>query len=740
MAEIVKARDTSVPDGPVVAVKRILPHLVDDEQFVTMFLDESRVLSGLEHEHIIRTLDVGVAEGTPYLALEFVDGKDARMLFMRMRKNGYPLPLPVACYIMARVCDGLHHAHEHVGPDGQPLRLVHRDVSLQNLLLSFSGDVKVTDFGIALSVENLAHTQTGIVKGKFGYMSPEQIRGKSVDRRTDIFSAGICLYELLTAERLFTGETEYDALVRVRNVDIVPAREVNAAIPEDLDRILTTALAKEPQDRFQTAAEMASALQEFMVQNDCEVLAEELGACMRDAFSDRWNQEIAADSKTKRAEKATSALSLPSDLVPLTDLKPHAGTGAISAANSGPSLSSPHPLASPTGAFRGHSGAFSHSQLQSQPTSPSIPSANDAAPAPEGWGPRFPAPPLRRPTEGNGHAPDVDDDVTRQHHMLFGAQAVSREDVGAPNAPLALQRFDQTGWGAIDYDAHLRAPSARDRLHVLAFRSSLLRVGVPVLLLVTLLFFGLYVYTQSRRAAIHLVTEPVNVDVQVNGEPVAGSGSPFLLRDLEPDVNYRIDVKKDGYEPWFAILRVAPGETLVIPVVRLASIEKEAAVPAGIDPALEPSSIPAPKPAAAAAAVSSAPPAPSGTASPGLRPTAAPPLAEPKKAANAAVSPTASPTPSPATGDATEFESADGELHLLSIEPGEVYVDGELVGNTPNLKVPLSPGRHRIRWEAEDGSGRRVFGVRAVAGRKLIRNLTPTRPPDDLEVEDVVEP
>ncbi|HKU37394.1 MAG TPA: serine/threonine-protein kinase, partial [Polyangiales bacterium] len=194
MAEIVKACDTSLPSRPLVAVKRILPHLCEDEQYKTMFLDESRVLTQLDHPNIIHAFEIGEVEGQPYIALDYVDGQDARTLFHRTRGDESRIPIAIACYIIACVCDGLHHAHEQRDERGQPLGLVHRDVSLQNLLLSYAGDVKITDFGIAVSSQNEARTAVGIVKGKFGYMSPEQIRGAALDRRSDVFGAGICLY------------------------------------------------------------------------------------------------------------------------------------------------------------------------------------------------------------------------------------------------------------------------------------------------------------------------------------------------------------------------------------------------------------------------------------------------------------------------------------------------------------------------------------------------------------------
>ena len=323
MAEIMRARALSMPGEPVVAVKRILPHLVEDEQFVTMFLDESRVLSRLDHPNVVRTHDVGVVEGVPYLALEFVSGKDGRNLFNECRKKGAPLPHSIACFIIASLLEGLHFAHEHKDESGASLDLVHRDVSLQNILISYDGDVKITDFGIARSADNKARTEVGVVKGKFGYMSPEQVRSQPLDRRSDIFAAGICLYELLTNERLFSGENSYEAINRVRHVQIDPPTAVNPQIPAALEAIVMKALAKEPVDRFQSAAEMSQALRSFMTATNQRTTAVELGAYMRHMFlgtaapDDATAMPIAAARSATYAETGLAAFA---DLDPLSQL------------------------------------------------------------------------------------------------------------------------------------------------------------------------------------------------------------------------------------------------------------------------------------------------------------------------------------------------------------------------------------------------------------------------------------
>ncbi len=311
MAEILKARDLDRPGGPLLAVKRILPHLTEDPQYVTMFLDESRVLAQLSHGNIIRTFDVGQVGPTPYLALEYVHGHDARMLFHRCRREGQPMPLRVACFAMAEVCAGLHFAHEQLDAQGNLLGIVHRDVSLQNILLSYAGDVKLIDFGIAMSAANMARTEVGIVKGKFGYMSPEQVKGEPLDRRSDVFAAGICLYEMLTGERLFSGDNDYAAVDKVRNVRIEPPSRLNRQIPSALEALVMKSLAKSPRDRFQSAADMRRALMSFMSESGNTCTPEQLAELMRKIFSDEIGEPASSDTSATTVMPEESASGRP---------------------------------------------------------------------------------------------------------------------------------------------------------------------------------------------------------------------------------------------------------------------------------------------------------------------------------------------------------------------------------------------------------------------------------------------
>ncbi|MDI7270003.1 MAG: serine/threonine-protein kinase, partial [Myxococcota bacterium] len=285
MAEVFKAKTEGVEGFErLVAVKRILPSIAEDEEFIGMFIDEAKIAVQLTHPNVAQIIDLGKVGDAYFIAMEYVHGRDLRALFDRGKKRGETLPLPMTCYVMMKMCEGLDYAHKKKDSSGANLNLVHRDVSPQNILASFDGEVKIIDFGIAKAASKAAKTQAGILKGKFGYMSPEQVRGLPLDRRSDLFSCGILLYELLTGERLFVGESDFSTLEKVRNVEIMPPSTYNRAIPEELERIVLKALAKEKDDRYQTAIDLHDDLQSFMYTTEKFFAQKDLASYMRKTF------------------------------------------------------------------------------------------------------------------------------------------------------------------------------------------------------------------------------------------------------------------------------------------------------------------------------------------------------------------------------------------------------------------------------------------------------------------------
>jgi len=286
MAEVFKAKTVGVEGFErIVALKRILPSIAEDEEFITMFIDEAKIAVQLQHANIAQIFDLGKVDDAYFIALEYVNGRDLRGIFDDVRKIGQRMPMSQVCYLVMQLCEGLDYAHNKRDAQGRDLNLVHRDVSPQNVLVGYEGEVKLIDFGIAKAAGKASKTQAGILKGKFGYMSPEQVRGLPIDRRSDIFALGIVLYEMLTGERLFIGESDFSTLEKVRNVEIIPPSSFNGEIPEKLERIVLKALEKNVEDRYQNAIDLHDDLQLFMHSVGQFASRKDLSAWMKRTFA-----------------------------------------------------------------------------------------------------------------------------------------------------------------------------------------------------------------------------------------------------------------------------------------------------------------------------------------------------------------------------------------------------------------------------------------------------------------------
>lgn len=253
MAEIFLA-DMGSKEGvnKLVAVKRMLPHLTRQTGFVNMFLDEARLAARLSHPNIVQLFDFGEVEGRYYLAMEYLAGESLSQILHQSRTQGVSMPLPVVLQIMIGLCDGLHHAHE-LADNGKPLGLVHRDATPSNLMVTYQGGVKVLDFGIARAAERLSEaTETGVVKGKIPYCSPEQLEAKALDRRTDIFALGAVMHELLTGKRLFKRETDLHTFMAILKEPIVPPSASRPEVSAALDRVVMRALERDLDRRYPT--------------------------------------------------------------------------------------------------------------------------------------------------------------------------------------------------------------------------------------------------------------------------------------------------------------------------------------------------------------------------------------------------------------------------------------------------------------------------------------------------------
>ena len=268
MAEIYLAKQSGLEGfEKVVVLKRILPHLSSDDEFVNMFLDEARIAAKLSHPNVVQIYDLGKADNTYYIAMEYVSGRNVQHLITKQQTLGGHLPVEHVCRIIAGVCDGLHYAHARKDYDGKPLNIIHRDISPQNILVSFAGGVKVVDFGIAKASTQLAQTRAGVLKGKYAYMSPEQVRGSKIDHRSDIFAVGLVMYEMLTGARTFERENSLKTLKAIVQEKPLNPREMNPDIPMEVVKILSKALEKNPDRRYKTAQEFQLALEDWLEQS-----------------------------------------------------------------------------------------------------------------------------------------------------------------------------------------------------------------------------------------------------------------------------------------------------------------------------------------------------------------------------------------------------------------------------------------------------------------------------------------
>jgi serine/threonine-protein kinase len=265
MAEVFRAESEGLQGfKKQVAIKRVLPHLSEKKKFISMFLDEARLSAQLSHSNCVQVFDIGVGDNAYFIVMEYVDGANLKAIAESLRKHGREFPVQPATLIALEICKGLSYAHELRDPNGVDLKIVHRDMSPPNVLVTKYGEIKIVDFGLAKANSQLERSEPGIIKGKFSYLSPEAAMGQEVDARTDIFAVGIILWELLAGQRLFLGETDFQTVKKVQQAVVPSISSINKAVPPELEKIITRTLAREPAARYQTARELGVDLNKFM--------------------------------------------------------------------------------------------------------------------------------------------------------------------------------------------------------------------------------------------------------------------------------------------------------------------------------------------------------------------------------------------------------------------------------------------------------------------------------------------
>jgi len=298
MAEVFVAESAGIEGFKKnVAIKRVLPQLSKKEQFIAMFLDEARLSAHLAHSNVVSVFDIGVGDGTYFIVMEYVDGADLKGVMDYMKKINRFMPVEVAAFITAKICQGLSYAHELKTADGKPMQIIHRDMTPANVLITKYGEVKIVDFGLAKASSQLAESDAGVIKGKFGYLAPETVLEKPIDQRVDIFALGIILWEMLANRRLFLGDTDFATVKQVRDAVIPPLQPINASVPPELERILHRALARDLEERYPTARSFSRDLTRFLYSFGQAVNEDDVADLVRRAAG---VSAIAADGATKK--------------------------------------------------------------------------------------------------------------------------------------------------------------------------------------------------------------------------------------------------------------------------------------------------------------------------------------------------------------------------------------------------------------------------------------------------------
>jgi serine/threonine-protein kinase len=302
MAEVWVAHSVSVAGfKKKVAIKRILPGLLKDDRFVRMFLDEARLSLHFNHANVVTVFDLGKSDETYFIVMEYVEGTTLKQVLEYLQERGRRVPLALVLWILIETLKGLEYAHNLGDPEtDEPLHVVHRDISPPNLLISWNGEVKLTDFGLAKATTQLESTDAGVVKGKCSYLSPEAAHGQPVDGRTDVFAVGILGYEMLTMRRLFLGDTDYQTVESIRAAEVPSIRAQNPDVSDQLEQIIRKSLARDLDQRYRNAAEFAEDLLEYLFANRLKVSARDLSDLLADMRRIREAKEAQDKAAGKR--------------------------------------------------------------------------------------------------------------------------------------------------------------------------------------------------------------------------------------------------------------------------------------------------------------------------------------------------------------------------------------------------------------------------------------------------------
>ena len=292
MAEVFLAKRIGMKGfEKLLAIKRILPQFSENEEFIAMFIDEAKLAAKLNHRNIIQIYDFGSQQGSYYIAMEYIFGKDLRSILKKSREKGESLPLAQCAYIITEAAKGLEYAHTLKDHFGKPLQIIHRDISPQNILLSYEGEVMLADFGIAKAASKSTETRAGVLKGKILYMSPEQAWGKTIDRRSDLYSLGVVLYEMVTQRKIFDADSEFSMLEKVRNGEVEFPPNVFENIPKYFLQVIQKALEKNPDHRYQSAHDMRVDLENYLLTTQERLSEKTISNYLKRLFREEIDEE-----------------------------------------------------------------------------------------------------------------------------------------------------------------------------------------------------------------------------------------------------------------------------------------------------------------------------------------------------------------------------------------------------------------------------------------------------------------
>ncbi len=563
MAEIYRGRAFGAGgfEKPIV-VKKILPTLVRDREFVEMFIEEAKLAATLQHGNIVQVYDLGAGddEDEYFIIMEYVNGRDLGDVIHYADVRKVEIGFKEAVYIVTQVCAALDYAHRKRGPDGKPLGIIHRDVSPQNVLLSFEGEVKLTDFGIAKAKTRVQRTQVGFLKGKYGYMSPEQSRGERLDHRSDIFNVGIMLYELLVGERLFVGSSDFSTLNLMRNAVVTPPRKLKGEIPEGLEAIVMKALALKPEDRFQTAQEMERALTRFSFEQSLVASAADIARLMERIFGkpkpdlpqpkgtrvialgsvDGRGKDKKADAK-KRGERAAgtgagSGTSAASDS-PASEASSAAAPPAL-----GEKAAGKKPRTVPLGPSKRATGAAKKGGRKADGEAKA---ANAKA---KGTGKA----PHKQGAKKRGGKSGSPRPTTLDLRKKKGEQRAKTGKVAVPKSPRAGGLVRSLGVVLV-YAVAFTAPAAALVVTMgkpEPTRASTLRAVESKRLAALAAHAGAAGDLAAPEALLLVRSEPPGARVQVDGVPAEGRTPTLVPIAREKGGSHRVTLTRDGYEPW----------------------------------------------------------------------------------------------------------------------------------------------------------------------------------------------